>query len=246
MSTPPDGLWLCANPSLKKLDRSLLKQLNQQTEIHCWDYSQSPDEPCDVEGAIALLHDYVQHLPRPIHLIGHSLSGVLALLYARQHPDKVRSLTLLSVGAEPEISWHSHYYALRNLLPCKRDVVLNQMVRLLFGPQSLARTLQFAQILSQVLDTELALHSLTSRTALALGSVEMPLLVCQGNQDVILDPNAQVQWNPFLKSGDRVWKCPEGRHFFHYEHPQRTSQAILHFWHQPICQSHSSLIERTL
>ncbi|NEQ46693.1 MAG: alpha/beta hydrolase [Leptolyngbya sp. SIOISBB] len=240
-----DSLWLCANPALKHFEQPLLNQLNRQADVYCWDYSQSPDEPCDLAGAIALLHDYMESLERPIHLLGHGLSGVLAMLYARQYPAKVQSLTLLSVGAEPEISWPSHYYALRNLLPCSRTIVLKQMVRLLFGPQSAKRTARYIRTLTRVLDTELALHSLISRTALILGRVEMPLLVCQGEQDVILDANTQVQWNPVLKSGDRVWRCPEGRHFFHYEHPESTSQAILQFWQQPICQLRSNLIEHT-
>ncbi|MEM9818684.1 MAG: alpha/beta hydrolase [Cyanobacteria bacterium P01_D01_bin.6] len=246
MLTPPDGLWLSANPGLKQFDWPLLKRLNHQVEVHSWDYSQSPDEPCDLVGAIALLHDYMQGLSRPIHLLGHSLSGILALMYARQYPEYVQSLTLLSVGAEPQVSWHSHYYVLRNLLHCDRTIVLRQMVRLLFGACPPIQATHLVKILGHVLDKELAPHSLTSHEGLVAGGVRVPLLVCHGEQDVILDPNSQIQWNPFLKPGDHRWQCPEGRHFFHHEYPKLTSQKILDFWQQPICQSSAGLLEQTL
>jgi pimeloyl-ACP methyl ester carboxylesterase len=246
MLSSPDGLWLSLNPSLKQFDWPLLKRLNRQAEIHSWDYSQTPDEPCDLAGAIALLHEYMQGLSQPIHLVGHSLSGIVALLYARQFPEQVQSLTLLSVGAEPEVSWHRHYYVLRTLLHCDRAVVLRQMVRLLFGPCPPIPTAQLMQVLGRVLDAELAPHSLTSYEGLVSGSVSVPLFVCHGGQDVILDPNSQIQWNLFLKSGDRLWRCSEGRHFFHYEQPQLTSQEILKFWQQLICQKQSRLLEQTL
>ncbi|MEM6437418.1 MAG: alpha/beta hydrolase [Cyanobacteria bacterium P01_D01_bin.115] len=246
MSTIPDGLWLCANPTLKHFDRPLLGQLSQQANLHCWEYAQSADEPCDLAVAIALLDDYLQSLTHPVHLLGHSLSGLLALLYAQQYPERVQSLTLLSVGADPQIGWQSHYYTLRTLLPCSRKTVLNQMVRLLFGPQSPKITARFTRMLTRVLDAELAPHSLIARHALTLAPVATPLLVCHGNQDVILDPNAQIQWNSVFKPGDRRWQCPAGRHFFHYEYPELTGQAILQFWQQPICKPRFSLIERPL
>ncbi len=101
-------------------------------------------------------------------------------------------------------------------------------------------------MLTRVLDAELAPHSLIARHALTLAPVATPLLVCHGTQDVILDPNAQIKWNSVFKPGDRRWQCPAGRHFFHYEYPELTGQAILQFWQQPICKPRFSLIERPL
>ena len=246
MSDVPDGLWLCANPQLQHLDQRLLQRLNQQTDVRCWSYLQTADEPCDFETAVELLHDYLQPQPQPIHLIGHSLSGVVGLLYARQYPEQVKSLTLLSVGAKPASGWHAHYYALRQLLPCSRAAVLNQMVRLLFGPQSVAKATDMAKMLAQVLDTELAPHSLGHRNVVSQGGIEPPLLVCHGSHDVMMDANAKVLWKQWLKPGDRLWSCPEGRHFFHHEYPQRSSQIILEFWQRTNCPSKGALVELAL
>jgi pimeloyl-ACP methyl ester carboxylesterase len=181
---------------------------------------------------LSWLNDYLRSHSQPIHLIGHGLSGTLALLYSRLHPQRVKSLTLLSVGANPAVGWHAHYYALRNRLPCDRQVILMQMANMLFGAQSQAKKVRLARLLEKVLDSELAPHSLTDHQGVAPGGVEVPLLVCHGAHDAIVDPNAHRRWQPWLNVGDRLWSCPEGRHFFHHTHAPQTSSIILDFWQQ--------------
>jgi hypothetical protein len=55
-------------------------------------------------------------------------------------------------------------------------------------------------------------------------------MVCGSQDDVVVDPNLLQGWQPWLKSGDRLWQCPNGRYFFHYFHPQQVSQQIVDFW----------------
>lgn len=227
-----DALWLCANPRLKQFDWSLCQQLKQCTNVKFWSYHQTADEPCSIQTALALLHQDIQRQSQPIHLLGHGLSGTLGLLYARYHPQAVKSLTLLSVGANPSVGWHAHYYKMRELLPCSREAILFQMVTMLFGAINTNRAMTLASLLATILDTELAPHSLAHRNELAPGGVASPLLVCHGEHDAVVDPQAHAQWQPWLKAGDRLWSCPQGRHFFHYDHPHRTSQIILEFWQQ--------------
>ncbi len=42
----------------------------------------------------------------PVHLLGHSMGGTVATLYAGSHPDRVRSLTLLEGYGPPVMSLH--------------------------------------------------------------------------------------------------------------------------------------------
>lgn len=232
MADIPEGLWLCANPRLRQFDRPLFDQLSQDIQMRCWHYSQTADEPCSLEVALVLLHDYLKQQSQPVHLVGHGLSGIVGLLYAQRYPESVKSLTLLSVGVTPAVNWHAHYYALRESLPCRRSIVLNQMVRLLFGPQCPNRTAALMRILAKVLDMELTSHALGHRHTIPMGGIEVPLLVCHGADDMILDANSQGQWQKWLKPSDRRWICPEGRHFFHYEYPQQCCQVLLAFWQQ--------------
>ncbi|MEM9216018.1 MAG: alpha/beta hydrolase [Cyanobacteria bacterium P01_F01_bin.150] len=225
-----DALWLSVSPQLQRFDQRLSQRLIKATTVRQWNYRQTADEPCCLETCLILLHDYLKQHSRPIHILGHGMSGIVGLLYARRHPERVASLTLLSVGANPTVSWHSHYYALRNLLPCKRSMVLVQVARLLCGPYCPSVLKTVAGMLEKDLDECLALHSLASRTAIQPDSIKPPLLVCQGKLDVILDPNTQLRWDQYLKDGDRFWQCPEGRHFFHYEYPQMVADEIIAYW----------------
>ncbi|NES87174.1 MAG: alpha/beta hydrolase, partial [Moorea sp. SIO2B7] len=213
MTNSPDALWLGINPSLKHFDQRLFRLLSRQVEIQYWSYHQTVDEPCCIQTALSLLDEYLQQ-PQPLHLIGHGLSGALGLVYTRLHPTRVRSLTLLSVGANPAVGWHAHYYALRKFLPCDRQMILMQMAKILFGCQNSAKIAGFAKLLKKVLDSELVPHSLAEHCNFAPGGIEVPLLVCNGADDGIVDLNAHSLWQTWLNPGDRLWTCPEGRHFF--------------------------------
>ncbi|MGD1942181.1 MAG: alpha/beta fold hydrolase [Leptolyngbyaceae cyanobacterium] len=228
----PETLWLGVNPSLRHFDQRLCRLLSRQVDLQYWSYQQTQDEPCYLQTALDLLDDYLQPQPQPLHLIGHGLSGALGLLYARLQPARVKSLTLLSVGSNPAVGWDAHYYALRNRLPCDRQMILMQMANLLFGCRNPSQMAALAKLLEQILDRELTPHSLAAHHRFSPGGVDVPLLVCNGAHDVIVDPNAHSRWQPWLHPGDRLWTCPEGRHFFHYTHAPKTSPIILDFWQQ--------------
>ncbi|NJM96430.1 MAG: alpha/beta hydrolase [Phormidesmis sp. RL_2_1] len=233
MNRNVDVLWLSISPSLKCFDQRLLATLTQCAPIRRWDYCQTLDEPCSLEAVVAALHEYLCQAttpPRKVHLLGHGVSGVVALMYTRQHPENVASLTLLSVGALPAVNWQAHYYALRRLLPCSREMVLAQMTRLLFGQQPCRLTKAIAQLLSQDLDNHLTLHSLAHHTKISPGGVEVPLLVCSGEFDAIVSFQQQQAWYDWMKPGDRLWVCPQGHHFFQFHHFEAVADAIAQHW----------------
>jgi len=236
----PDVVCLSASPHLQVFDRPLLQSLAQHATITQWEYHQTPDEPCSLEAALVLLHDYLKHPAgeasdqeiRPIHLIGHGISGLLALLYAQRQPQRVRSLTLLSVGAYPAVDWQMHYYAQRNLLPCSRHVILARMVEILFGNSPKPMIEALVKILGQDLDLSLSPHSLAKQVSLPPIQVSLPLLVCGSVDDVIVDPQQLRSWQQYFSEDAeaRLWVCPGGRYFFHYFYPQQVADEILRFW----------------
>ncbi|MDB9507017.1 hypothetical protein PN502_07930 [Microcystis aeruginosa CS-338/01] len=57
-------------------------------------------------------------------------------------------------------------------------------------------------------------HNLYQNAHFAPGTVPVPLLVCGGDIDTIIDQHLLQGWQPWLKSGDRIWSCHKGRYFF--------------------------------
>jgi pimeloyl-ACP methyl ester carboxylesterase len=230
MSQIPAALWLHVNPALQRFDRPLLNRLSQDVPLACWEYCQTPDEPTALEVALTLLHDYLKHHDRPIHLLGHSTSGLLGLLYANRHPERVRSLTLLSVGVYPAVDWQAHYYTQLHLIHCSRKMLLTQTAYTLLGCQSHSLIEEFVSVLEHDLLTSLSPHTLYQRFHCPPIIPPVPLLVCGSQDDVVIDPNSLQGWQPRLKDCDRLWQCPNGRYFFHYFQPKLVSQQIRDFW----------------
>lgn len=77
-----DVLGLSVSPSLQFFDRSLLSYLNESVPMQIWEYKQTEDEACYLDMAAEFLHDFLTLRDRPIHLIGHSTSGLVGLMYA--------------------------------------------------------------------------------------------------------------------------------------------------------------------
>jgi pimeloyl-ACP methyl ester carboxylesterase len=181
--------------------------------------------------AVTLLHDYLKGCDRPVHLMGHSTGGLVGLLYAHQFPQRVQSLTLLGVsGINPALDWKAHYYTQLDLLPCCRQRVLTQMVYRLFGYQRRHCLEGLTAWLEQDLQESLSLHSLVQRFNLFPAQAPVPLLVAGGEADTVVDPVQLQGWQPWLKPGDRLWLCPDGRHFFYGTHAPDTTETINHFW----------------
>jgi len=260
---PAEALWLSVSPYLKGFNQRLLSQLTSARALRQWEYCQTLDEPCCVDAVVDALHDYVSNRARleestgnpnyKVHLLGHGVSGVVGLFYARRYPQHVASLTLLSVGPLPAVNWQAHYYVLRDHVPCSRERLLGQMTQLLFGKQSYRFAKALAILLRKDLDSNLTLHSLASRTQILPGGVSMPLLVCNGQDDVIVRSQKDIgkrthhniHWTDWMKPTDQLWECPEGNHFFHFHHASPAAETIKTFW-AGLAEPSRSLAGKTL
>jgi pimeloyl-ACP methyl ester carboxylesterase len=228
MSKQPDAIWLNTSSSFMCFAQPLLRELSNHVSVARWEYIQTQDEASSLDVAIQLLHSYLQSSKQPLHLIGHSTGGLLGLLYTRQYPEKVKSLTLLAVGADAAVDWQAHYYSHCPYL--SRQKILNAMAYNLFGYQNEQTIQRLERILEQDLDCSLSPHSLFKRVSIPACPVPVPLMVCGSTDDIIVEPEALQGWRPFLTDGDRYWECQRGRHFFHFFEPRLVAEQVLDFW----------------
>jgi len=232
MSKNIEYVWISANPSFKKFDSRLIRCLSQKNIVARWEYYQNQDEPSSLQVALTLFADYLKSIPNKVHLIGHGTGGLLGLLYTREYPEKVKSLTLLGVGDRPATDWQLHYYAMRALLPCSQEMILAQMVQRLFGHQNHYYTKGLSAMLKQDLKTSPSPHSLFREVKIPAGGVTVPLMICGSKNDTIVDNNSLKRWYGYFKEVDILWESSQGHHFFHYFYPQEVSRQILRFWDQ--------------
>lgn len=230
MSFTTVPIWINANPSFKYFDGRIIRYLSKQIPIAYWEYAQTLDEASSLDIALILLHDYLKSRPQPVNIVGHGTGGLLGLLYARKHPQRVKSLTLLGVGSSPSIDWQALYYQMRKLLPCSQEVVLGRMVQMMFGYQSPNNVIDLVKILQRDLSTAPTTHSLYQLERIEPSGVSMPTMVCGSDNDGIVDRNALQGWSDYLKADDVLWTIAEGHHFFHYFFPEYTGRKIIKFW----------------
>lgn len=237
MSTP-SVVWLNTSLSMRCFAQPLLDRLSQQITVAQWNYHQDWDKECSLEKAMLQLHSYLNGLHHPVHLIGHGTSGLLGLLYTRQYPNTVQSLTLLAVGIDIAVDWQFHYYLHRAQL--SREKLLTAMVYHLFGYQDRQSLDGLANLLEQDLECSLSPHSLFRRLRLLPCEVPVPLMVCGSQDDLIVDSDNLRGWQPFLKESDCLWSCQEGRHFFHFSQATLLAEQVFNFWNS----CHSEVLVR--
>ena len=230
MSKTNTRVWINANPSFKYFDGRIVRNLSRQNTIAYWEYQQHQDEPSSLNIALCLLHDYLKSKSEPVDLVGHGIGGLLGLLYTRQYPRKVKSLTLISVGFNPTSDWQAHYYQMRKLLPCSQERLLSRMVPMMFGVQDRANTLNLIKVLQRDLVSAPSPHSLYQQHSIPSGGVSVPLMVCGSKNDGIVDLPALSRWSECLREEDRMLIVPFGNHFPHYFFPEYTAEQILQFW----------------
>lgn len=243
-------VWLNASPSLKLFDRPIIDQLSQSVEVERWQYRHSLDQGSSIDLAVEQLRDYLKG--NSVHLIGHGLSGIVGLQFARQYPNQARSMTLLGVSSKPATTWQAHYYVQRQLLPCSQTQLLVQTIRNIFGKQ-LSAMLPFesrfglidrlVSMFERDLEEAPALHSLFEVKSLPQGGVDVPLLICGSKTDPVVNLPALRDWQRWLKAIDQLWICESGSHFFHYFYAQPVAQEILNFWQIQNYSTNASTLE---
>jgi pyruvate dehydrogenase E2 component (dihydrolipoamide acetyltransferase) len=167
----------------------------------------------------------------PVHLVGHSLGGAVALKFAQARPGKVASLTLLAPAGLGEMVGEN--YIADFLAASRRRPITEVLGRLFADPGSVTRDMvEGVQRFKQIDGVPEALGKLSAAIfpdgrqpaglASVLSSLAIPALVIWGGKDRILAPASHSD----LPAGVRLEVIGEAGHMPHMEAATQVNRLI--------------------
>lgn len=184
------------------------------------------------------------------HLVGHSQGGRVAMVYADQHPEKVRTLTVEDMGASVLVDSYKYFEKMLNIVPT--PFTSRETVKLFFedsflkqfkpneDPKVLLLFLQanIEEKESGVYDWKFSKQAIieTARESHKVdrwrewSSLKMPVLLVRGENSHILSSEEfqkMIQINPQVTGAE----MKGAGHWIHYEKYAEFTQLLTEFLH---------------
>ena len=187
------------------------------------------------QDAIALL----EHLaPGPVHFVGLSMGGFVAMRVAARRPELVRTLCLIETSADPEpIENIGRYRMLSNVVRMLGPRIVGSRVApimlgrtILEDPNRRADLATFMATMTQRRDIWRAVNGVIDRAGIAseLGRINTPTLVMVGDEDVAT-PRAKSERLVSGIRGARLEVIPHAGHSSTVEEPARVTSGLQRF-----------------
>ena len=169
------------------------------------------------------------------HLAGHSMGGAVAAIFARKHPERCLSLTLIaSAGLGPEINGE---YIRGFVSATRRNEIRPQLEKLFANPRLITRQMVDDTLKYKRLDgVEPALRTITAQFCPSdrqsvilreqISQLSMPVLVLWGSEDRILPASHALNLPQHVRT-----EILQGQgHMVHMEAASKVNTVIRSFW----------------
>lgn len=197
-----------------------------------------PDQPYSIQGFSEDLHAFMRKLEIPkAHIFGLSMGGAIAQQFALDHPEMIRSLTLVSSFSY--IDDHARQ-AFNRLKACLAEggypAFFDEVVKLAFSPKYIAANpgpiaelkkkriaINSPAAIGRATDACLALNLKNQ-----ISKVAIPTLVVSGRKDVFTPLHLAEQIHRSIRGSE--WKILEGvGHNLYIEKAPDLTEAVLEF-----------------
>lgn len=180
-----------------------------------------------VKSLSHFLHDFIQHKKwDKVNLLGNSLGGHVALVYSKEHPDRVQSLILTASSGLYENAFGSSF-------PRREDKeFIRKKVALTFYNPDHATDELVDECFEVVNDRNrvlrilaLAKSAIRHNMAKDLPNMKMPTCLIWGKNDTITPPEVAEEFNQLLTNSTLYWIDQCG-HAPMMEHPQQFNTLL--------------------
>lgn len=227
-----DNWKTLGNQFAKKYQVHLIDQRNHGRSFHAREFT--------YEAMVDDLFNYVEHYKlNDVILLGHSMGGKTAMLFAVEYPEFINKLIIADISPRAYKPHHNEILAALNSvdfsLQTSRKLVDEHMQKLIpeFGTrQFLLKSVYWRD--KGVLDFRFNLASLTENNA-EVGKALPPntnfdnptLFLAGGNSGYITENEMPIIQNHFLNS--KVETIPNAGHWLHAEKPKEFYDLVMNF-----------------
>ncbi len=199
-------------------------------------HSDTPDGPWRIDDLVADLAEFIEGVGSPCHLVGMSLGGMTAVRVALDHPQLVRSLTMIDSSADAlPAELHDPYHQFQRTV--ENDGVTEELARstlaLFYGqpymdanPDAMSYHVDRVTSMSQEAVFE-GLRVLMDRGSVVdrLHEIKVPVLVIHGELDQAIDMRYAEQVSTGV-AGAKLVKVPGAGHTTPVEAPDAVNEAL--------------------
>jgi pimeloyl-ACP methyl ester carboxylesterase len=172
----------------------------------------------------------------PVHLVGLSMGGFVAMRLAARRPDLVRSCVLLETSAEAEPAENVPRYRTLNRVArwLGLRVVAGRVMPIMFGTTFLRdparaaeRTLWKSRLAQNRRDIWRAVNGVIEREPITpeLGRITAPTLIMVGDEDVATVPQKAERIHAAIRGSELV-RIPQAGHTSSVEQPECVTATI--------------------